>query len=217
MDTKQCKGCEKIKPLTGFNKGGGCKDGFQGQCRECQKLYRAAWYNENKEVQRQRAREAGKTDRVRAQRKARYHGDEGYRLKRREQCRMSKQRASSKLKEAEWKRKQRREDPNFKIKENIRRRIRDVLMGGSKSAATMILMGCSMDELKAHLESQWLSGMSWNNYGVHGWHIDHIIPCAAFDLTKPEEQLRCFNWKNLQPLWAIDNWRKGDWVPDYQI
>ena len=49
--------------------------------------------------------------------------------------------------------------------------------------------------------------MSWENYGK--WHIDHIIPCNIFDLTIPSQQEECFNWKNLQPLWAADNLRKG--------
>ena len=51
--------------------------------------------------------------------------------------------------------------------------------------------------------------MSWDNYGLHGWHVDHIKPCASFDLSKPIEQRKCFNFNNLQPLWAIDNLRKG--------
>jgi len=52
--------------------------------------------------------------------------------------------------------------------------------------------------------------MSWDNHGFKGWHIDHIIPCSAFDLTKVEEQKKCFHYTNLQPLWAKDNLSKGD-------
>ena len=51
--------------------------------------------------------------------------------------------------------------------------------------------------------------MTWENHTPTGWHVDHIIPCAAFDLSKPEEQRKCFHYTNLQPLWAIDNIRKG--------
>ena len=54
--------------------------------------------------------------------------------------------------------------------------------------------------------------MSWDNYG--DWHIDHIIPCAAFDLTDIEQQKKCFNYKNLQPLWAEENLKKLDFLPD---
>ena len=54
--------------------------------------------------------------------------------------------------------------------------------------------------------------MSWDNHGFGDdkWHIDHIIPCSNFDLTKKEEQKKCFNYKNLQPLWQKDNLSKGN-------
>jgi hypothetical protein len=51
--------------------------------------------------------------------------------------------------------------------------------------------------------------MNWSNYGLHGWHIDHIRPCASFDLSKSEEQRKCFHYTNLQPLWAKENLSKG--------
>jgi DNA/RNA endonuclease G (NUC1) len=69
--------------------------------------------------------------------------------------------------------------------------------------------------LKAHLEAKFLPGMTWDNYGVHGWHIDHIIPCAAFDLSKETEQRKCFHFTNLQPLWAKDNLRKSDSLENF--
>ena len=72
-----------------------------------------------------------------------------------------------------------------------------------KSASTKILIGCSIDFLKQHLESKFQQGMSWKNYGK--WHIDHIRPCASFDLSQAREQKKCFHYKNLQPLWARDN------------
>lgn len=49
--------------------------------------------------------------------------------------------------------------------------------------------------------------MSWDNYGER--HVDHIKPCAKFDLSKPDEQRACFHYTNLQPLWAKDNIAKG--------
>jgi hypothetical protein len=55
-------------------------------------------------------------------------------------------------------------------------------------------------------------GMSWDNYGE--WHIDHILPCSSFDLADIEQQKICFNYKNLQPLWAEDNLRKGAKIID---
>ncbi len=73
----------------------------------------------------------------------------------------------------------------------------------------MNLIGCSLDQLKVHIEKQFEEGMSWDNYGFYGWHIDHIIPCVKFDLSKEEHQKECFNFKNLKPLWMKDNLAKG--------
>lgn len=97
--------------------------------------------------------------------------------------------------------------PEARITENLRRRTRAVLQGINKSAATLELIGCSPIQLKERLESLFTSGMSWENYGE--WHIDHIRPCDSFDLTLESEQLLCFNYNNLQPLWAKDNLKKG--------
>lgn len=101
-------------------------------------------------------------------------------------------------------------DIQFKIKTNLKNRLREVLNGKHKSAKTLELLGCSIEEFKKHLESLWLPGMSWNNHSLKGWHIDHIKPCAKFDLSKPEEQRECFHWSNMQPLWAFDNLSKND-------
>ena len=84
----------------------------------------------------------------------------------------------------------------------------DTISKGQKSLPTMFLIGCEIDYLIYHLQSQFTDGMTWANYG--DWHIDHIKPCAKFDLSKTSEQLKCFNYTNLQPLWAEDNLRKYD-------
>ena len=68
----------------------------------------------------------------------------------------------------------------------------------------------SIEDLRFHLQKNWLPGMSWENYGYYGWHIDHIIPCSKFDLSKLEEQKKCFHFTNLQPLWALDNIKKSN-------
>jgi len=94
-------------------------------------------------------------------------------------------------------------DNDFRLISNLRKRLYTALKGKRKSDTTKILVGCSIQELKIHLESQFKEGMTWNNYGK--WHVDHIIPCAKFDFSKEEDQHKCFHYKNLQPLWAIDN------------
>jgi hypothetical protein len=83
-------------------------------------------------------------------------------------------------------------------------------VGNEKSLRTVEYLGCSVEELMKYLEQQWQSGMSWDNYGYEGWHIDHIRPCNSFDLTDAEQQKICFHHTNLQPLWAEDNLRKSN-------
>jgi hypothetical protein len=97
--------------------------------------------------------------------------------------------------------------PEDKILAACRSRLADAVkaQGGSKSARTRELLGCPPEFLRAHLEAQFTPGISWETYGPKGWHIDHIKPCAKFDLTKPEEQRACFHFTNLQPLWWYDN------------
>ena len=98
-------------------------------------------------------------------------------------------------------------NPNFRLAQNLRSRLRSALNGLSKSASTLTLLGCSIDQLWAHLESRFQPGMTRENHG--DWHVDHIKPCSSFDLTDPAQQIACFHWSNLQPLWKLDNLRKG--------
>lgn len=99
-------------------------------------------------------------------------------------------------------------DPVFRLKLNLRVRLRDALKGQSKSARTLELIGCDINFLRRWLEAKFQPGMTWENYGE--WHVDHIMPCASFDLSDPVQQRTCFRWTNLQPLWAADNIRKSD-------
>jgi len=105
--------------------------------------------------------------------------------------------------------KYRKERIDYRIKQSLRKRIRSAIMGFCKSKSTLRVLGCTVEELKNHLESKFSEGMTWDNYGYRGWHIDHIKPCALFNLERSEEQQQCFHYTNLQPLWAKDNMKKG--------
>jgi len=86
------------------------------------------------------------------------------------------------------------------------------LISDHKKKTTEELTGCSFKELVSHIEAQFTKGMSWDVFlckGRKGIHIDHIMPCDSFDLTKESEQKKCFHYTNLQPLWAFDNLSKG--------
>lgn len=81
--------------------------------------------------------------------------------------------------------------------------------GTIKSKRTLELLGTSIEIFRQWLESQFTKGMTWSNIGKFGWHIDHVKPCASFDLTDPHQQKACFHYTNLQPLWWRDNLSKG--------
>ena len=101
-------------------------------------------------------------------------------------------------------------DPVIRINYNLRTRFCKAVSRTSKCSSVVTLLGCSTADFKVYLESLFLSGMSWDNYGPKGWHIDHIRPCASFNLMEPEEQRVCFHYTNMQPLWAVDNQRKSN-------
>jgi len=116
------------------------------------------------------------------------------------------------------KRQRLRDDIQYRLRECLRATLWAALRRGRKftirkAAPTMKLIGCSITDLMVHLEGNFEVGMSWKNYGQ--WHVDHVIPLSNFDLTDPAQQFAAANWKNLQPLWAVDNISKGnrlDWV-----
>jgi len=101
-------------------------------------------------------------------------------------------------------------DPGYKFAQLLRSRVGKALkeQHAAKAFKTIDLVGCSMHDLLAHFERHFQPGMSWQNYGRHGWHVDHIVPCAAFDLSRPDQQKICFHYTNLRPAWESDNVRR---------
>lgn len=99
-------------------------------------------------------------------------------------------------------------DPQYMLRVRLRRRIRKMIGDGKAYKSSQSIIGCDWATFKAHMEGQFLRGMTWRNYGK--WHIDHIVPCSTFDLTKPDQVERCFHYSNLRPLWAKDNLTKSD-------
>ncbi len=98
----------------------------------------------------------------------------------------------------------------FKLSSNVRRRINIFLFLNNitKNNKTFEIVGCSAELLKEHIEKQFKEGMSWDNYGLYGWHIDHIIPLSS--ATTEEEVYKLCHYTNLQPLWAKENLTKSN-------
>ena len=101
-------------------------------------------------------------------------------------------------------------DLEYRLKSVLRCRLYKCIKSikDNKQKKTLEYLGCSIEELKNHIEKSFTKNMSWNNYGE--WHIDHIIPCSSFNLINEIEIGECFHYTNLQPLWAIDNLKKSN-------
>ena len=113
------------------------------------------------------------------------------------------------IKNKEYKQNRLNNDIEFRLKKNLRARVNNVIKKGYKAGSAVRDLGCSPRELKLFIESKWQYGMTWGNYGLSGWHIDHIIPLCKFNLLDSIQFKKAVHYTNLQPLWANDNWSKG--------
>lgn len=186
--TQACTKCNVEKCLEEFHKHPTTKNGRNTICKVCRSAYMKTIYVYDPEEYRDNAENNTKRSR------------EYYHKNRQARINYSKNYAKNRKKT----------DKEFKLKGALRCRIRTALKKNPKAARTMALTGCSIPELRKHLEMQFKPGMTWDNHSTHGWHIDHILPCKHFDLTDPEQQKVCFHYTNLQPMWAKDNLSKGD-------
>jgi hypothetical protein len=104
-----------------------------------------------------------------------------------------------------WKNDKRKNDGFYRMKINLRHRIREYLLGESQGKRTMEIVGLDKMNFKLYIENKFVDGMSWENYG--DWHLDHIIPLCTG--KNNQEVLALNHYTNLQPLWAIDNLKKN--------
>lgn len=111
-----------------------------------------------------------------------------------------------------------KEDPQFRLRRNILSRVQDIMKttNGDKKYSISKNMGCTFHELKQHLENEFYQNektweyMSWENYGINGWHIDHVIPLSFFNLQDPTQFKLANHYTNLRPIWAEENIKKSD-------
>jgi hypothetical protein len=113
--------------------------------------------------------------------------------------------------EKEYKKTRQKEDLNYKLVCNLRNRLYCALKKNQKKGSAVKDLGCSVEFLKKYIESKFLPGMTWNNWGKgpDKWNIDHVIPLSSFDLTDREQLLKAVHYTNLQPLWEPDNLQKS--------
>ncbi len=195
MITKVCSKCKEEKELTEFGKDKSRKGGYSYLCKLCliKKSKNYKINNRDKVIQSYRDYRKNNPERLKESRK--------------------KYKENNKEKITEYRtyysNKRRKESDIVRMSENIRRRVNSILKtkGFYKRNKTFDILGCSPTQLKEHLESMFSDGMTWENYGLYGWHIDHIIPVSS---AKSEDELyKLCHYTNLQPLWCKDNLSKG--------
>jgi len=153
---------------------------YRKQDRERMLASRKEWYinNKQKHAQKRAEYESANKDRLRAARR-------------------------------KWENNRLSNDINYRMNKVLSSRIRHELKGDRKNTErTEALIGCTINELKSFIESQFEKEMTWDNWGTNGWHIDHRIPLSWFNLENENCRKLAFNYKNLQPLWSKDNLNK---------
>jgi hypothetical protein len=205
---KICVKCNIEKDLSDFTNNKTKKDGKCVYCRSCYAAINKEWRKNNPEKDK-KIHDKWEKNNIEAVRKNRLRSYYRHKEKMNKYSREYKKRNKEELnrKAKAYTRHKYITDINFRLRIILRGRLWKAISRESKQSGALALLGCSIDELKSYLEKQFVIGMNWDNYGE--WHIDHIKPCCSFDLTDLEQQRICFNYTNLQPLWAKDNIRKN--------
>lgn len=200
MEKKICSKCKEEKEVCEFYKHSKTPNIYRGQCKKCMNEFSSNYNKKNAKI----ISEKGKQ----------------FRLQNpeinKEKCRMYKKNNPEHFKKWLEKNKEHRKkyineynlDPKNKIKNSLRSRINQLLNKRYNNPKTLDLVGCDYEFLIEYIENKFTEGMSWNNYGYYGWHLDHIIPVSS---AKTEEDVyKLYHYTNLQPLWAEDNLKKSD-------
>jgi hypothetical protein len=241
MPTKICKGCNKEKDLDDFFRLKYSHDGRQHYCKNCGSAKSAKYLKDripkryveltrickdckiemdiemfNKNCQAHNGRlpickTCAKNRLVKNRSKTKYKPRE----------RSNEDRESAKNKRREWHRRRHQirkaTDPIYDIKRRLKFRIHHLMkkMDCVKSQTSMKLLGCTIQFFKEWIESQFPDDMSWADR--KSFHLDHVRPCASYNLLNPDEQKQCFSWMNYRPMWATENLSKGDRVDWIEI
>lgn len=204
---KICPKCTLPKEESEFHNDNSTEDKLCRICKTCYSIQRKNWrlrtLEERKKVVKKYYQK--NIDKLRKEKREynKNHTEEKslYDIKYREE---NKQKIATYKKEWE---KEHKNDPIFKIKRNLRRRVHKVLKNMRKAGKTFELIGCTPEFFKSYIENQFTPEMTWKNYGSY-WHIDHIKPCCTFDLSIIEEQKECFHYTNQRPLYYLDNLKR---------
>lgn len=212
---KKCSKCKEQKDISQFTKDKGTKDGLLCYCKSCTKIIRAckAKYNTEyqkayKDTNKQKVKKynakyrAANKDKLDEQKRQYYLDNQDRLIDKQKKYQLKNRDRISKY----WKNK-RKTDINFKIAHSLRSRINSIISKGTRKGSAVRDLGCSIEEFKIYIEQLFVPGMTWVNHGK--WHFDHIKPLSSFNLSNRNQFLEACNYRNIQPLWAKENLKKG--------
>jgi hypothetical protein len=226
MESKICSKCKIEKELCEFNKYYLSKDGHKPSCRECQKIETKIYKSKNKEKIKEQSKEYYinnkeiiikkhneyylKNLEKEKNRSKKYYNNNKTKYLINQQLYRDNNREKVNKNKNNYQTNRRKNDCLYKLTENMRGRVKDYLKikNITKNNKTFEIIGCSPEYLKEYLEQKFTEGMSWDNYGLFGWHIDHITPLSS--INTEEDLYKLCHYTNLQPLWAKDNMTKGN-------
>jgi hypothetical protein len=209
INIKLCKKCNIIKSLDNFSKGAKNKDRLNPWCKECHSEYKKINYPNKIEYHKQKSQNWRENNTEYDKERNKKWLQEN--ISRRQEYKKTYH-INNKEKINSYRREKRLKDmlnPEFRLKETLRKKYYKATKQKNTTLSSYKILGCTIEEFKYHLESKFQDGMSWDNYGYNGWHIDHIRPISSFNLFIQSDVEKCFHYTNLQPLWAIDNLKKG--------
>lgn len=192
--TKICNECHIEKKRSHFNKDYAVTNGLRSRCKDCQAIQNAKY----RKIQDKHLKKIYMKEYAIKNRDAINERERNYRKQNPEKIR-ARAREENRKKFLKL---------EYKLAHNLRSRLNTALKRSYKKGSAVGLLGSSIEELKKYLESKFDKNMSWANWGVHGWHIDHIKPLSSFDLQNLEDLKKACHYTNLQPLWASDNLKK---------
>ena len=212
METKICSKCKEEKSLCLF---GISKDGKYGRksiCNDCRKIESKQYRENNKEKRKETIKKyyENNKEKIKEKDKVRFlENPEKVRAIKLKSYHKNKNKDEQIERRREHRRYRRKNDETFKMWEYIRNRTRHYIRikNITKKNKTFDIVGCTPEFLKEHIETQFKQGMTWENYGFYGWHIDHVIPLSS--ARNEEELYKLCHYTNLQPLWANENLSKG--------
>jgi hypothetical protein len=210
---KICSRCHLPKALFEFGTGKRFKFGVRNVCKQC----RHEEYLENKEAKSKYNKQHylnNKEDYKSRAKKQRKNNKEAIQKYKKEYAKTHSEKIRNKSRE--YMKNKRQSDIQLRLKDSLRARLRSAIKHNQKKGSAIQDLGCSIEEFIIYIEDMFYDNpktgekMSWDNYGLCGWHIDHIIAISKFDLQDKEQVKKACHYTNLQPLWAFENIIKGD-------